>query len=126
MKHRIGLYFISFFLFGFLLATTNAIAQTVAYRQTNLASNLPNVVSGVSPDLVKPWGTAFLADQPFFIAACATLREIRSNCGNLQSQPPHASLLNSPGRFLDFSWATWKECFVRIELAVIKMSYKSS
>src|SRR5713101_1372164 len=63
-----GFYLISFFLFGFLLATANATAQTVAYRQTNLASNLPNVASGVSPDLVNPWGTAFLADQAFFIA----------------------------------------------------------
>jgi len=26
-----------------------------------------------------------------------TLREIRSNCGNLQSQPPRGSLLNIPG-----------------------------
>jgi hypothetical protein len=68
VKHRIGLYFISFVLFGFLLVATNAMAQTVAYRQTNLASNLANVASGVSPDLVNPWGMAFLADQPFFIA----------------------------------------------------------
>ena len=37
-----------------------------------------------------------------------TLREIRSNCGNLQSQPLHASLLNSSGLFLDFSWITGK------------------
>src|SRR5216683_1596815 len=35
--------------------------------------------------------------------ACSTLREIRSNCGNLQSQPPHASSLDTPGRFVDFS-----------------------
>ena len=33
-----------------------------------------------------------------------TLREIRSNCGNLKSQPPRGSLLNSPALFLDFSW----------------------
>jgi len=37
-----------------------------------------------------------------------TLREIRSNCGNLQSQPPRGSLLNSSGLFLDFSWITEK------------------
>ena len=30
------------------------------------------------------------------------LREIPSNCGNLQSQPPHARSLNRPERFLDF------------------------
>jgi len=35
-----------------------------------------------------------------------TLREIRSNCGNLQSQPLHANLPNTPGLFLDFSWVT--------------------
>jgi hypothetical protein len=68
VKHRIGLYFLSFFLFGFLLATTNATAQTVAYRQTNLASNLPDVASSISRDLVNPWGMAFLSGQPFFIA----------------------------------------------------------
>jgi hypothetical protein len=34
------------------------------------------------------------------------LREIRSNCGNLQSQPPQASSLNRPERFLDFPWVT--------------------
>ena len=61
MKHRMGFYLISFFLFGFLLATTNATAQTVAYRQTNLASNLPDVASSISRDLVNPWGMAFLS-----------------------------------------------------------------
>jgi uncharacterized protein (TIGR03118 family) len=66
--YRTAFYSAFLFLCGFLFATDNAPAQTAAYRQTNLASNLPNVASGVSPDLVNPWGTAFLADQPFFIA----------------------------------------------------------
>ncbi len=35
-----------------------------------------------------------------------TLREIRSNCGNLQDEALHARLLNSSERFLDFSWVT--------------------
>lgn len=68
MKHRIAFYFFSFFLFGFLLATANATAQTIGFRQTNLASNLPNVANNVTPGLVNPWGIAFLSDQPFFIA----------------------------------------------------------
>ena len=68
MKHRIGLYLIAVFLFGFPLATANASAQTVAYRQTNLASNLPNVASSMTRDLVNPWGMAFLSGQAFFIA----------------------------------------------------------
>jgi len=68
VKHRIAFYFFSFFLFGFLLATANATAQTIGFRQTNLASNLPNVANNVTPGLVNPWGIAFLSDQPFFIA----------------------------------------------------------
>src|ERR1051325_2075281 len=61
-------YFVSFFLFGFLLGATDATAQTIGYRQTNLASNLPNVANNVTPGLVNPWGMAFLPDQPFFVA----------------------------------------------------------
>src|SRR5882724_1809812 len=68
MKHKIALYFFSFILFGLLFATANATAQTIGYRQTNLASNLPNVANNVTPGLVNPWGIAFLSDQPFFIA----------------------------------------------------------
>ncbi len=43
MKHKIALYFSSFVLFGLLFAAANATAQTIAYRQANLSSNLPNV-----------------------------------------------------------------------------------
>src|SRR6266481_5216362 len=68
MKHKIALYCFSFFLIGFLLVAADAGAQTIAYRQTNLASNLPNVADNVTPGLVNPWGIAFLSDQPFFIA----------------------------------------------------------
>jgi hypothetical protein len=58
----------SFFLFGFLLTATDAAAQTIAYRQTNLTSSVPNVANNLTRDLVNPWGIAFLSDQPFFIA----------------------------------------------------------
>jgi uncharacterized protein (TIGR03118 family) len=68
VKNKIALYFASFFLFGFLLVATHATAQTVGYRQINLASNLPNVANNVRPGLVNPWGIAFLPGQPFFIA----------------------------------------------------------
>jgi uncharacterized protein (TIGR03118 family) len=51
-----------------LFATDSAPAQTAAYRQTNLASNLANVASSISQDLVDPWGMAFLSGQAFFIA----------------------------------------------------------
>jgi hypothetical protein len=68
VKQKIAVYFSSFFLFGFLLAAASATAQTIGYRQTNLASSLPNVANHVTPGLVNPWGIAFLSDQPFFIA----------------------------------------------------------
>jgi len=68
MKHKIAMYFSSFILFGLLFAAANATAQTIAYRQVNLSSNLPNVANHVTPDLVNPWGVAFLSGQPFFIA----------------------------------------------------------
>src|SRR6266566_2926602 len=68
MKHNIALYFFSFILFGFLFAAADATAQTIGYRQTDLASNLPNVANNVTPALVNPWGMAFLSGQPFFIA----------------------------------------------------------
>jgi len=57
-----------FFLFGFLLAADIVTAQTVAYRQANLASNLSNVANNVTPGLADPWGIAFLPGQPFFLA----------------------------------------------------------
>jgi hypothetical protein len=42
VKHKIVLYFASFFLFGFLLAAANASAQTISYRQTNLSGMQSN------------------------------------------------------------------------------------
>jgi hypothetical protein len=63
VKHKIALYFSSFILFGFLFVAADATAQTIAYRQTNLSSNLPNVANNVTPDLVNPWGIAFLCHR---------------------------------------------------------------
>jgi uncharacterized protein (TIGR03118 family) len=68
MKYRIVLHFSWLFLFGCLLGASGATAQTIGYRQTNLASNLPNVANNITPGLANPWGIAFLSDQSFFIA----------------------------------------------------------
>jgi hypothetical protein len=65
---RNAFYFVAFFLFGSLFATDIVRAQTIAYRQANLASNLPNVANNVTPRLVNPFGIAFLSGEPFFIA----------------------------------------------------------
>ena len=40
MKRRVALYFVPFFLCEFLFVADIVTAQTIAYRQTNLASNL--------------------------------------------------------------------------------------
>jgi hypothetical protein len=36
--------------------TANGSAQTIGYRQTNLASSVPNVANNVTPGLANPWG----------------------------------------------------------------------
>src|SRR5277367_1064237 len=60
---------LSWFLFlAVVLTGARATAQTIAYRQTNLASNLPAVANNLTPELGNPWGIAFLLDKPFFIA----------------------------------------------------------
>jgi dienelactone hydrolase len=56
VKRRVALYFVSFFLFRFLMVADNVTAQTIGYRQTNLAANLSSVADNVAPDLVDPWG----------------------------------------------------------------------
>jgi len=61
-------HFLCLLLVGLALNATNSSAQTIGYRQTNLASNLPSVANNLTPDLVDPWGIAFLSGQPFFIA----------------------------------------------------------
>jgi uncharacterized protein (TIGR03118 family) len=68
VKHKIAYCLTSLLLFEILFAAADASAQTIGYRQTNLASNLPNVANNVTPGLVDPWGIAFLSGQPFFIA----------------------------------------------------------
>ena len=87
MKHRIALYFFSFFLVGFLLAAANASAQTISYRQTNLTSNLPGVANHVVSGLVNPWGIAFLPGQPFFIADNKTGRVTSHDATGLFAAP---------------------------------------
>jgi uncharacterized protein (TIGR03118 family) len=82
VKLRIAFFLGSLFLFGITFAAVDASAQTIGYRQTNLASNLPNVANNVTPGLVNPWGIAFLSGQPFFIA---------------DNQPGHVTVHDSSG-----------------------------
>jgi uncharacterized protein (TIGR03118 family) len=101
VKHRIVLYFCSFFLFRFLLGAANATAQTIGYRQTNLASNLPNVANNITPGLVNPWGIAILSDQPFFIADNKAGRVTAHNGTGLGVVPGSFIVPNAAGTGFD-------------------------
>jgi uncharacterized protein (TIGR03118 family) len=52
---------------GVLLCANGASAQSVAYRQTNLSSDLPGLANHTDVDLRNPWGVAFNPGQSFFI-----------------------------------------------------------
>ena len=67
MKQRI--IFLACFL-GMISAgsVVNAAAQTNAYQQANLVSDMPKVAAHTDPNLVNPWGIAFIPGQAFFLA----------------------------------------------------------
>jgi uncharacterized protein (TIGR03118 family) len=69
MKRKIASKFCSFFLAGFFLAVASASAQTIAYRQMNLASdvNAQGFANQLNLSMNNSWGIAFLPGQPFFI-----------------------------------------------------------
>ena len=60
-------------LLGLIFATSfvSAIpagAQTNSYKQTNLSSDTAGAANHTSPNLVNPWGVAFVPGSPFWIA----------------------------------------------------------
>ena len=65
-------------LMGILTFTGQAQAQTVAYRQTNLASDVSTrgFARHLNPALRNTWGVASLPGQPFFIANPANGRVV--------------------------------------------------
>ena len=68
MKHQVELFFFSVLLAGSGLIANSATAQTKAYRQTDLASNVSGVAANNAPSLGDPWAITFLPGQPFFVA----------------------------------------------------------
>jgi uncharacterized protein (TIGR03118 family) len=101
VKYRNALYFLSICLFGFLPGAATTTAQTIAYRQTNLASNLPNVANNVTPNVVNPWGIAFLSDQSFFIADSRVGRVTSLDATGLGVAPGAFLVPNSAGTGFD-------------------------
>jgi uncharacterized protein (TIGR03118 family) len=67
LKLKMVFYLFSLFLFVFGFSAADASAQSVAYRQTDLTSSVPDLANNLTPDLLNPWGIAFLSGQPFFI-----------------------------------------------------------
>ena len=68
MKRKFS-WFCCLLLAGSCLIAESAVAQTKAYRQTNLASSVPGAAANEAQSLNQPWGIAFLPGQRFFIAA---------------------------------------------------------
>ena len=95
MKPRLASYFATISLFGFLLTAANLGAQTVAYRQTNLTSNLPNVANNIFLQLVNPWGIAFLPGEPFFVADNAVGRASSHDAAGIGVVPGGFTLPNA-------------------------------
>ena len=101
MKRRVALSFVLFFLCGFLFVADIVTAQTIAYRQTNLASNLSNVANNVTPGLVDPWGIAFLSGQPFFLADNKVGRVTAHDASGVGVRPGSFTVPNSAGTGFD-------------------------
>ena len=59
-----------FFLLGLVVIAGSASAQTIAYSEANLASdvNVPGFASQINMSLRNTWGIAFLPGRSFFIA----------------------------------------------------------
>ncbi len=74
MKRKMASRFFSFLIGGFLFAASGASAQTTAFRQTNLSSdvNAPGFANNVDLVLQNPWGIAFQPRGSFFIADTAS------------------------------------------------------
>jgi uncharacterized protein (TIGR03118 family) len=68
MKRKIAPKFFWLLLVGFLLTAASASAQTIAYRQTNLASDVPGFADHLDPFLQNPWGIAVVPGLSFFVA----------------------------------------------------------
>jgi uncharacterized protein (TIGR03118 family) len=101
VKFRITFCFAWFILFGFLFAAVDMNAQTIGYRQTNLASSTPNVANNVTPGLANPWGMTFLSGQLFFIADNKVGRVSSLDATGLSIAPVSFTVPNAAGTGFD-------------------------
>jgi uncharacterized protein (TIGR03118 family) len=68
LKRAIVLNLCFLFLIGSFLSTSPAAAQSNAYLQTNLVSNVPGKAHHVDVNLINPWGIASKPGFPFLLA----------------------------------------------------------
>src|SRR5215831_7619341 len=73
-----------------VLSVCSAKAQTIAYRQTNLSSDVQGTANHTDLALRNSWGVAFNPGQPFFIA---------NNNGRVISQDASGAF-TAPGGFI--------------------------
>lgn len=98
MRLRIASY-LWVFLAGFALAAGSASAQTVAYRQTNLASdvNVPGFANHTNLSMQNPWGIAFLPGQSFVLANTDNGRVTTHDAAGASAGPGGFIVPNSAG-----------------------------
>src|SRR5580765_2305504 len=87
----------SFLLAGFFLAAASASAQNIAYRQTNLASDLPGFANHINLSLRNPWGIAFQPGLPFFIANANNGRVAAQDATGSSTAPGDFAVQNPAG-----------------------------
>lgn len=97
VKRKIAPKFFSFFLVGFLIAAASASAQTIAYRQTNLASDIPGLADHIDPFLQNPWGIAAVPGLSFSIANANHGRVISLDASGSRVGPADFTIPNPAG-----------------------------
>jgi uncharacterized protein (TIGR03118 family) len=101
MQRKVAFYSLCFLLIGFLPGAVNAPAQTIGYRQHNLASSVPNIADNAAPTLIDPWGMSFFTGQPFFIADNGVGKVTSLDAAGQSARPGSFNLPNSLGTGFD-------------------------
>lgn len=101
LKFKIAFYFCCLILIGLEFSAAKAAAQTVAYRQTNLASSVPDTANNLAPGLVNPWGIGFLSGQPFFITENKGGHVTALDATGVGARPGAFSIPNAAGTGFD-------------------------
>jgi uncharacterized protein (TIGR03118 family) len=102
VKYKSTFHLVSLFcLFGVMVATLDASAQSVAYRQTNLASSTSSVANHVTQGLTNPWGLGFFSGQPFFVANNGSGKVVSHDAAGASAGLPSFTVPDAAGTGLD-------------------------